>query len=258
MRGRRPVPPAAGCWALALLMTALLQVGRADAQPGGFLHVNGTVQAGDRTVTHGLRSGLYGELATYEATLTSSGSGLLDASAGVTWGGLGAALGVTARNASGAIGVGGSVPSPLFTNRHRAASLERPGLRRQEVGVHLQAVYVLPLADMAPALERLQVMVTAGPSWFRLQHEAVTAVGIGREVAPYTAAPLVNLTTAMRNGEGYGYNAGVDVAYLMTRWLGVGILLRYTGGSVELELPGGTQPVDVGGLQAGAGLRFQF
>lgn len=252
MRRASSARPPTVCGALVLLAVTLLCAGRADAQWNGFLNINGAVQADDRSVTHALAESLYGERATYEGTMTSSGGGLLDAWLGVrVWRDLGIGLGATVLNARGTTSVSGSVPSPLFTNRHRTASLELPGLRQQQVGVHVPLVYVLPVS------ERVHLAVSAGPSWFRLRHDTVTAVRL-TEAAPYTAVEIAGITTTVEEGNGIGYNAAVDVTYLLTRYFGVGVFVRYTGGSVEIAFPDGAQSVDVGGVQAGAGLRFRF
>ena len=252
MRGRTPVRrPAARC-ALVLLVT-LLSTGRADAQWNGFINLNGSVQTDDRVVTHSLEADLYDETAVYEATMTSPGGTVLDAWAGVrVWGNLGVGLGGTVLNARGTTVISGSVPSPLFKNRPRSAAIERAGLNHQQIGVHLPLVYMLPVS------ERVHVSVSAGPSWFQLRHDALATVTRGDEVAPYTAVSLTDFTTAVEKGTGIGYNAALDVTYLLTRFFGAGLFLRYTGGSVEMPFPDGPQSVEVGGMQAGAGLRFRF
>jgi hypothetical protein len=253
MRARTSLLQSSVRCALASLVATLLCAGRADAQWNGFLNINGSVQTDDRTVTHALTESLYGETATYEATMTSPGGGLLDAWLGMrVWGDLGVSVGATVLNARGATSISGSVPSPLFRNRHRAASIERQGLNHQQVGVHLPLVYVLPVS------ERIHVAVSAGPSWFRLRHDELTAVTLGGEVAPYTAVGLAGFAMAEDEGTGFGYNAGLDVTYLQIRNFGVGLFLRYTGGSVQMDFPDGARSVKVGGAQGGAGLRFRF
>ena len=254
MRGRRsPVRSTAGR-ALALLVLTLVSAGRADAQWNGFVHINGSVQTDDRTVMHSLTERVYGETATYEATMTSPGGTVVDAWAGVrVWGNLGVGLGATVLNARGTTAVSGSVPSPLFRDRHRTATLDpRPGLKHQQVGVHLPFIYMLSVS------ERVHVAVSAGPSYFRLRHHALTDVTHGAEVAPYNAVELTTFATAVEEGTGFGYNAGLDVTYLLIRNFGVGLFLRYTGGSVQMDFPDGARSVKVGGAQGGAGLRFRF
>ncbi|MCY4662859.1 MAG: outer membrane beta-barrel protein [Acidobacteria bacterium] len=242
--------------ALVLLVAPLLSAGRADAQWNGFLNINGSVQTDDRTVTHILAETVYGEEANYKATMTSPGGTVLDVWAGGrVWGNLGIGVGATVLNARGTTAVSGSVPSPLFSGRDRyreAPPLERPGLKHQQVGLHLPIIYMVPVSD------RVHVVVSAGPSWFRLRHDALATVTRTAEAAPYTEVALADFTPTVEEGTGIGYNAGLDVTYLLTRFFGVGLFLRYTGGSVEMPFPDGAQAVKVGGVQGGAGLRFRF
>ena len=254
MRGRSSALKLVTRRPLLLLMATLLCGGRAEAQWGGFFDVNGALQNAPGVVRHGLQEpDVYFETATYEGTMATSRGALADAWAGVLRGNVGVALGVTVLNARGTTAVSGQVPSPLFTNRHRTASLpERPGLKHQQVGMHLPLLYVFPVT------ERIHVTVSAGPSWFRLRHDALAAVTRAAEVAPYDSAQLSDFTTTVAEGTAFGYNGAVDVAYLLTRYFGFGLYLRYTGGSVELPFPDGAKPVDVGGAQAGLGLRFRF
>lgn len=254
MRDGSPLLQRTARCALVLFVATLLSAGRADAQWNGFVNINGAVQTDDRTVRHSLTEPLYGETATYDATMTSPGGTVLDAWAGVrVWGDVGIALGATVLNARATTAVSGSVPSPLFRNRHREApAREWPGLKHQQVGVHLPFVYMLPVS------ERVHVAVSAGPSWFRLRHDALTAVFRSAEVAPYTAVELTDFTRVVEEGSGLGYNAALEVTYLLTRYFGAGLFLRYTGGSVEMPFDDGAQSVHVGGVQTGAGLRFRF
>ena len=56
-----------------------------------------------------------------------------------------------------------------------------------------------------------------------------------------------------------GYNAGVDMTWRFADHIGVGALLRYAAGKKDFEPTGGTPvEVNVGGLQAGGGLRVAF
>ena len=243
--------------ALALVAMTLLCAGDAGAQWSGFFHVSGGVQPTEGVVTSTATRSVYGETATYDATMTSAGGGVFDASAGVfLWGNVGVGLGATVLNARGDTALAASVPSPLFTNRPRSGRFDQAGLKNQQLGVHLQALYMLPL----PASERIRVAVSAGPSWFRLRHDALDpnkAFPRAPEVAPYTSVSVTGFPTVVVEGTGFGYNVGVDVTYLLIRWAGVGFSVRYMGGSVENEMLG-AESIGVGGVQAGAGFRFVF
>ena len=79
--------------------------------------------------------------------------------------------------------------------------------------------------------------MSAGPSWFRLRHDALATVTLSDEVAPYNMVSLTGLTTTVEEGF-LGYNTGLDVTFLLTRWFGA-VFARYTGRMVEIEMPGG-------------------
>ena len=250
---RMPASHSSVRYALALLAMTLLAPGRADAQWNGFIHINGGQERADRIVANTLHVDIYDETATYDATMTTTGGTVVDAWAGVrVVGNLGVGIGVTVLDGRGAIALDGSVPSPLFRGRHRTLSHEQGGVNHQQFGFHIPVVYMMPLS------ERVHVAVLAGPSLFRLRHDALSAVSLGDEVPPYDMVSLTGLTTTAENGTGIGYHAGLDVTYLFTRWLGVGLLVRYMDGMVALEMPGGQKSISAGGTQASAGLRFRF
>jgi len=231
----------------------LLAPSRAEAQWNGFLHINGGHETADQVVADTLHVEIYGETATYDAITTTPGGTVVDAWAGLrTVGNLGVGFGLTVLGGRGVITLDGSVPSPLFRGRHRTLLHEQGGLNYRQLGLHVPVVYMIPFS------ERVHLAVLAGPSLFRMQHDVLSAVSLGDEAAPYDTVSLTGLTTAAEKGTGIGYHAGLDVTYLLTRWLGAGLLFRYTGGTVEFEMPGGPQSIDVGGAQASAGLRFRF
>jgi opacity protein-like surface antigen len=69
----------------------------------------------------------------------------------------------------------------------------------------------------------------------------------------------MGITASSEHAGRVGFNAGADVAWYFTQRLGVGGLVRYSQGNVNLTSPDGTtQSVKVGGLQTGAGLRVRF
>ena len=115
---------------------------------------------------HSLQAPVYDETATYDAKMAPSRRGpLAGARLGVLRANVGVALGVTVLNARGTTTVSGEVPSPLFTNRPRPASpLERPGLKRQEFGVHLPpGLRVSGRRGLPHSRVRRSVLVPAAP-----------------------------------------------------------------------------------------------
>jgi len=57
-----------------------------------------------------------------------------------------------------------------------------------------------------------------------------------------------------------GFNLGVDGRYMFLRNAGIGAMLRYTHGQVDLTSPTGEEgfKLDTGGLEIAGGLRFRF
>jgi len=235
---------------LAVIIT-LLWAGRAAAQwtDNGFLNINGGFQPGDRSVTGALEAPLFDEAAVYDATLPSSEGTVLDAAAGVrVWRGLAVGLGVTLFEVDSSMVVSGSIPSPLFVNRPRSAQFQQGGLAHRQLGVHLHMTYIFPVMD------RIDVAVSVGPSLFRMRQDSPSAVDLGAETAPFDTVTITGIATAPARATGFGANAGLDVAYMLTRFVGAGIFVRYAGGSIDF----GADSVGAGGVQAGGGLRFRF
>ena len=196
----------------------------------GYVHINYGYQSGDRALTESLSETVYGETATYEANHASSGGGGLDIGGGVrVWSNLAAGVTVTSFSSSSAATVSGTVPNPLFFNRPRTVAVDLTGLEHKELGVHLQAVWVMPLS------EQLTVSVGGGPSFFSVDQGLLAGVTVGQETAPFNAVSIgASSTTASKSA--VGGNAGVDVTYMFTEQLGGGAFVRWTGGS-SVDMP---------------------
>ena len=132
----------------------------------------------------------------------------------------------------------------LFFNRNRDASRALTDLEHTQLGVHLQAVWVIPIK------EKIRVAAGGGPSFFSVDQSLITSVGDPAEIgAPFTTVAIGAPTASTVSVSGVGGNVGVDVTYMVTERFGGGLFARWTGG---------TQSVDVGGFQSGIGLRIKF
>lgn len=218
----------------------------------GYVHINYGYQSGARAFAESLSETVYGETATYGASHASGGGSGLDIGGGVrVWGNLAAGVTITSFSNPSAATVSGTVPHPLFFNRPRTVAVDLTGFEYKELGVHLQAVWVMPLS------EQLTVSVGGGPSFFSVDQDLLAGVTVGQETAPFNAVSIGASSTAA-SGSAVGGNAGVDVTYMFTEQLGGGAFVRWTGGSLDLPTSGGIQSIDVGGVQSGAGLRVKF
>lgn len=136
------------------------------------------------------------------------------------------------------------------------------GTRRKEDGVHIEASYMVYRGRTGT------VRLFGGPTRYRVKqlidHQPTRAQGSWQGGA---LDHVVHETSDIARW-GWGYHAGIDAAKYPWRWsasqkLGLGLIVRYMGGSVEMDNlltrdTGDTNPFDVGGLQVTAGLRFVF
>jgi hypothetical protein len=104
---------------------------------------------------------------------------------------------------------------------------------------------------MVPVTDKIDVGISAGPSIFFVSQDLPTALTVTEP------GPTVNqVTTEKSSKTSVGLNIGVDVAYMVTKLWGVGGLMRYTWGSVDLD--NATDKLTVGGFQIGVGARLRF
>ena len=146
----------------------------------------------------------------------------------------------------------GSVPHPLYFDRARSVGAELGQLRRQELGIHLQA------RGIVASGRRAEMGVFGGPSIFRVSQEMVTGFGYG-EAYPYDEVSFRSAETTDAAATRLGFNVGTDVTMFLTRQVGIGATMQFARGSVSLtSASGDEQHVTVGGLRAGGGLRVRF
>jgi hypothetical protein len=103
---------------------------------------------------------------------------------------------------------------------------------------------------MIPVANKLDIGVFGGPSIFAVSQD-VAGTSTVAEPGPTVTTPLAKASKTSVGG-----NFGVDVQYLVHKKIGVGVLARYTVGSVKFD--GATDSLTVGGFQIGAGARLRF
>ncbi len=148
-----------------------------------------------------------------------------------------------------------SVPHPLTFNKPRSVTGEVSTVQRREMGYHID------LGWRVTATPNLEFTAFGGPSIFVADQVLVTGLrlGLANEVYPFDTLAFPAVDTESQTQTVIGYNAGVDMTWRFTRTFGLGLLLRYTAGKKDFTPPDG-QPIEieVGGLQAGGGLRVIF
>lgn len=245
--------------AAGIVALGLVAADPADAQTQtwegtGYFSINYGYQQGDRAFQETLTATVYDEEASYLVEHTSIGGGQFDIGGGLrVWRNLAVGLAVTAFSTSAGAAITGTVPHPLFFDLPRVGSSTRTDLEHKELGFHFEAAWVIPLN------EKISVTGAGGPSLFKVNQDLVTAVGVPQELgSPYTTVALGTVETTSASESGVGANVGIDVTYLLTERFGGGLFVRWAGGTVDLPASGGSQSIDVGGVQAGIGLRVRF
>jgi hypothetical protein len=248
----------------ALLLTAVAASAQTTAQTAQqrrapsekrervFLLVNGGVQTAAPNRSDTFTYDVNAEPAHVDVAYPGQSATLVDVSAAVRlWKSGGLAIGVSRASADGSAHVEADMPHPFFDNQDRHVSGEADRIERSETAIYLQ-LYMLTERG------RWKLRVMGGGTYFRVEQDTVTEVNVN-ETFPFDTATFGSATTARADGSAPGFNVGADVTWMAAKTVGIGALVRYTRGSVELNA-GGTRrvSVDVGGLQISGGLRFAF
>jgi hypothetical protein len=212
--------------------------------PRALFDVNVGAQPQRHTIVTASTIPIYQESAAITSTLPIRNGALLDVTGGYrVWPHLAIAVGFSTfgRPSDGAVSA--TIPNPVFYGRPFAATASAAGLAHSERGVHLQAIWFVPVRD------RLELALSAGPSLIHVSQDMTPTVTIAAN------SQTVSVTPVTQSGFAKGANAGVSVNYLFTPRVGLGVFVRYAGGSIDLPSAG---TVAVGGAQTGVGLRLRF
>jgi hypothetical protein len=250
-------PKYAGQWATAIL-TVTVAATSASAQTRlpwddrGVVHVSIGAQTATRTHTAAGATEIYEEQATFTAPLRNNGSTMVDLMGAVRlWKNVGAGIGFSRYADSSGTLVDARIPDPLFFDTLHDSSVSLGGLDHSERAVHLSAVYMMPLSGL-PLLDRLDVLVYAGPSFFSVSKDVVNGISVPAGSSTIGSASLERVSES-----GTGGHFGVDLSYPVTSKIGAGLFLRGASASVDVPaVEGGS--VDVGGFSYGVGVRVKF
>jgi len=223
----------------------------------GYINVGWGVESGSSAMTDTKSFSIYDETGTITSSNTFTSGSLFDVGVGLrVWKNLtvGGAYHQEQNDTDGTLTA--SIPSPVFFNRPRSVTETVEGLNRKESAVHVVLGWVIPFSS------KFDVMVSAGPSFFRLEQEAVNNfLPVAEAGGAFTSVTLTPSRIARKKSQ-TGYNAGVDATYIV--WsndsvrLGAGGFVRFTQASTDVEMLGSAQPTDVGGVQFGFGGRIRF
>lgn len=153
------------------------------------------------------------------------------------------------------------IPHPRYFNAHAEDSaVTDQKLDRVEGAVNLSLVAAIPSSN-----NDLSLRIYGGPTYFRLEADAVTNIRYLQQFGFFTTLNTVDITgweSEKVEETAWGFHAGADLGYFFSRYVGIGGFARVTRGTVTFRTD--DVPVDenldvkVGGFQAGGGLRIRF
>jgi len=168
--------------------------------------------------------------------------------------GVGATASWFTRSASGSFDL--KIPTPLVANQPLALAGSTTGLTRNEVGVHIQALYALPLGHEAI------VTLGGGPTIFTARQELIRSVEFDT-LPGFTMLRLNDTLVTEVDTTAIGFNVSANVIWPLGSHFGVGAVTRYARATVTVD-PGAETSVaravtmQLGGLHIGGGIRLLF
>jgi hypothetical protein len=247
-----------------LLLTPAMASAQSSSSPieqRVYIQVGGGAQSGSHTLTNTSTFTIYGEQGTIAGGQEYGGGALWNIGGGFrAWKNLHLALNFTRNSDSMDTAVVARVPHPLFLNRPRTATQNIGGLKHEENGFHLAAMWVIPVGD------DMQFAFGGGPSFVTVKHDFATdARVVEQDAAPnFATVAIQDITLTTADKTATTVNLGAELTYNLpfelgeTGRLGATVGFRYAGGTVNL--PGSTGDVDVkyGGAQFFGALRVSF
>ena len=125
------------------------------------------------------------------------------------------------------------------------------GQRRSD---HGQVALHFPIAWTVQVADRVDIAILGGPSRFRVTHSPVTGIDAAGIDAAGDPDVLVSTQPTRENGSGYHY--GFDFTVRWNEWMGFGLLMRSTSGS--LPRPAGRPTTQWYASELCLGLRLRF
>lgn len=197
------------------------------------------------------------ENVTFGAGYASTRGALFDMGAGVRLSNnLGAGVTASWSQRSGSASFDLRVPHPFVANKPLDLAGSVSGLNRNELGIHIQALYALALGN------RVRLMLAGGPSIFNTKQDLVRSIAF--EILPgFTSLKLDHALITEVKQTVVGFNVSADITWALASHLGVGTVTRYSRAKVTMD-PGAESGVSraiemhAGGLQIGGGIRLLF
>ncbi len=223
------------------------------ATPRGFVAIDGAYLLNVRKFQSTTTFTAFVEEGTRTVSYTGAKRPLFDASAGVGVGhGLFVGAAVSSVRGSSIAAVTAQVPHPFEFDRKRELTATVDSLTRNELAIHVQ------IAKSAPLGNRLQAVIAAGPSFFRLDQEFITDISYSEEY-PYDTVTFTGASTDRTSKQAIGGHVQLDVIGYVSKNVGIDGMFRFSHAPVTIDLPdGSTLKAAAGGVQAGVGVRVGF
>jgi hypothetical protein len=221
--------------------------------PKFFVSGDGGYQAASSGFSAHMTFPLYGESATFTADAPDAGGAALAVRGAYRLHkNFFVGAGVTGFWSTRSADVLASLPHPFYFSRPRSVEGVASGLKRDEAMLAIEASYLVRMNA------RTDIQVFAGPAFFKVQADLPTSVNF-TESYPYDTATFSSLQSSSVSDSAAGFTLGADVTHMLNRSIGVGGHVRFSRASATPS-PASGQPttITLGGLQAGAGLRFRF
>ena len=219
----------------------------------GFVTINGGYQVASTDFADNVVFTLNVEEGDFDAAYPVDTGAVLDVSGGVrVWQNLAIGVGVSRFRRDVDANVTARIPHPFFFDQHREISGSAVGPRRQEIAVHVQALWIVPVND------RFDLALFGGPTFVDVTQGLLTKVEF-TESFPFDTATFTGAAPREQSKSGVGFNVGVDVAFYFSGRVGVGWVARFSRATIDfVSEDGGTVKVDAGGVHIAGGLRLRF
>jgi hypothetical protein len=197
------------------------------------------------------------ENVTFVARYASTRGALLDLGGGIRLANnLGGGVTVSWFQRSGAGTFDLMVPNPITADKPLGVAGSISALNRNELGVHIEALYGLRLG------RRAHVMLAAGPSVFNTKQDLVRSIEFDR-LPGFTGLEFDEALITEVTRTVVGFNLGARITWMLASHLGVGTVARYSRATLTLD-PGSESGVSraikrqAGGVHFGGGIRLLF